>query len=91
MITKIHIIFGSFGFLGNPESQKESKAVVVNNDVNQFYLNDIGFFDSFYDSKSADIIFIIKHFDKNIYFRDIHVFIDQIKDVIHVKNDILLR
>ena len=88
---KIHIIFKSLKSFGNSEFQKESKATVVNNnEINRFHPNDIDFFNLLYDNKTINIVFIIKHSDKSIYFRDIYVFIDRVKDVTRIKNDMLL-
>ena len=43
---------------------------------------DRSFFDSLYDGKSAFIENIIEHFEKNIYFRNVHIFVKRIKDMI---------
>ena len=51
----------------------------------------INYFDSFYDSKIVVIEENMKHFDKNIFFRDVHNFIDRIKNMIIIKNDKLIR
>ena len=39
-----------------------------------------------YDDKFVVIEKIIKHVDKNIYFRDVNDFIDRVKNMINVKN-----
>ena len=49
------------------------------------------FFDSFYDNKSSDIEAEIEYAGKKIYFRDITIFIDRIKDIARVKSVELLR
>ena len=45
---------------------RKLKIVVINNNVNRFYLNNINFFDSFYDNKFVNIISIINYFFKII-------------------------
>ena len=50
--------------------------VIINNKINRFNLNNVNFFDLFYKDKFIDIAFIIKYINKNIFFRDIYIFID---------------
>ena len=92
MIINIYFVLKSLEPFENSEFLKESKITAAdNNEINRFHANDIDFFDLFYNKKTIDIVFIIKHFNKNIYFRDIYIFIDRIKDVIRVKDNVLLR
>ena len=49
------------------------------------------FFDSFYNNKSSNIEVEIEHAEKKIYFRDITIFINRIKNIAKVKNIELLR
>ena len=68
--------------LGLSKSLEEIKltlTIFINNDNNRFNLNDISFFNLFYEGKFIDIAFIIKYINKSIFFRDIHVFIDRVK------------
>ena len=44
-----------------------------------------------YEFKFVVIENSIKHFDKNIYFRDVNIFIDRVKNKIIVKNIELIR
>ena len=44
-----------------------------------------------YEFKFVVIEKLIKHFDKNIYFRDVNMFIDRVKNMIVVKNIELIR
>lgn len=85
MIAEIHAPIS-----GPPGPQGEPGATAASNDADRFHSNNVGFFDPFYDSKSVDTAPTIKHSGKSIYFRDIHVFIDRIKDVTRAKNDVLL-
>ena len=52
---------------------------------------ELKFFDSLYDEKSAVTDNVIEHFDKNTYFRNIHIFIERIKNIAHIKNDTIVR
>ena len=52
---------------------------------------ELRFFDSLYDEKSAVIGNVIENFDKNTYFRDIHIFIERIKNIAQIKNDTIVR
>ena len=49
------------------------------------------FFNSFYNNKSSNIEVKIKYIKKKIYFRDIMIFINRIKNIARVKNIELLR
>ena len=57
----------------------------------RFNPDDVGYFDPFYENKSIDTAPAIEHTDKSTFFRDIHVFIDRVKDVARAKSDTLLR
>ena len=47
---------------------------------------DFDFYDSLYDDKFVTFeTFLIEHFDKNSYFRDVHIFIDKIIELIVIK------
>ena len=85
-------------FLENLKPLEELKSlrelkiiIIIDNKINRFNLNDINFFDLFYEGKLIDIAFIIKYIDKSTFFRDIYVFINRVKNVTHIKSDILLR
>ena len=94
IITEFRILEPSRSFedLGSLEKIELISIISVNEDkIDRFNLNDIGFFDSFYKGKFIDISFIIEYIDKSIFFRDIYIFIDRVKDVARVKSDILLR
>ena len=54
---------------------------------NRWNAVDIGFFDFHYDDKTAIIASVIEHAKKNIYFKDVHVFIKRVKDIIIMKKD----
>ena len=93
MIIEFHVVSDSSKLFDSPEkpgAQRPSD-VNVNNEIERFNLDNVNYFDSFYESKSVDIVFAIEHIGKSIFFRDIHVFIDRVKNVARVKNDVILR
>ena len=57
----------------------------------RFNPDDVGYFDPFYEGKSVDTGPAIEHTGKSTFFRDIHVFLDRVKDVVRAKGDTLLR
>ena len=78
--------------LENPESQEDLELVGNKNDnIDRFNSDNIDFFDSFYESKSINTISIIEYSSKSIFFRDIHIFVNRVKNIARVKKDILLR
>ena len=68
--------------------QNTSMLIQQNNKWNAFELE---FFDSLYDEKSSSIDNAIEHSDKDIYFRDVHIFIERIKDIAQIKDEISIR
>jgi hypothetical protein len=53
--------------------------------------SDIEFFDSMYENKSIVIEEFIEHAEKNIYFRNVHLFLKRVKDVAKVKDAAQIR
>ena len=51
----------------------------------------MNYFDPFYKSKLVDNTFIIEYIDKSIFFRDIYIFVNRVKDIIRAKSNTLLR
>ena len=62
-----------------------------NNDTSRWNVANLNFFDFFYDDKSIDIDDVMKHINKNTYFRDVHLFIERARNVITIKNVDLIR
>ena len=58
---------------------------------NRWNAAEIEFFDPLYDEKSAATENAIEHSEKDIYFRNVHVFIEKVKDMTQIKDDILIR
>lgn len=84
------------GLSKSPEDLKVPKVDMVNGDnenenKNRFFTIDVKFFNLFYDNKSNNMKADIKYTKKNIYFRDITMFINKIKDITRVKKVELLR
>ena len=52
---------------------------------------EVGYFDPFYDNKTVVTGGPIEHAGKDTYFRDVHIFIDRIKDMAIVKGEKLVR
>ena len=57
----------------------------------KIFINNIDFFDLFYENKSNNIEIKIKYARKKIYFRNVIIFIDKIKNIIKIKKIELLR
>ena len=52
---------------------------------------EIGFFDPHYDGKTAATASAVEHAGKDTYFRDVHVFIEKIKDMATIKEAEMVR
>ena len=81
--------FDSFDSFELSNFQNTSTSQNVDNDNNNFNrwnVDEIDFFDFNYDDKFVVIEKIIKHVDKNIYFRDVNDFINRVKNMINVKS-----
>ena len=81
------------GNLENSDSQEDLESINDNNneDNDRFNSDNIGFFDSFYESKSINTASAIEHSNKSIFFRDIYIFVNRVKNIAYAKKDILLR
>ena len=92
MMTEFHVVFDSSRSSDSSEKPETQKPfdINVNNETNRFNSNNVNYFDSFYKNKSIDIVFIIEHINKDIFFYDIYVFINRVKNVARVKNDAIL-
>ena len=80
------------GPLGNPSISRELE-VIKDSSIesrSRFNLDDVGFFNSFYENNSINTILIIEYTKKSTFFRDIHIFIDRVKNVIRTKGNKLL-
>lgn len=57
----------------------------------RWHTGDVGFFDPIYNGKSAVTGNLIEHTGKDIYFRNIHLFVERAKDVATTKGKELVR
>ena len=80
LINTIRII----SFLSASSAFFASKIIHHNNGKN---VVDIRFFNLHYDDKTAATTSFIKHTRKNIYFRDVHMFIEKVKNMIFIKRN----
>ena len=80
--------------LGNLGNLGVSSELGVTEDSNEnrsrFNLDNVGFFNSFYESKFIDITLIIEYTKKSIFFRNIYIFINRVKNIARIKGDKLL-
>ncbi len=60
-----------------------------NNNIPKFNPNNINYFILFYNNKSFNTTSTIKYIRKVIYFYNIYIFIDYIKDIIYIKDNII--
>lgn len=58
---------------------------------NKWNASEVGFFDPRYDGKSVVTGSPIEHTGKDTYFRDVHVFVERIKDMVVIKGDKMMR
>ena len=92
MIIEFRVMSKFFEFLKDLESQEELELVDNNiDDTKRFNSDNVNYFDSFYESKFIDTTLAIEHINKSIFFRDIYIFVDRVKNVIRVKSNTLLR
>ena len=74
------------------ESRKSEKATSnSNNDNTRWNAEKLRFFDSMYDNKSINTEQVMKHVEKNIYFRDVHLFIDRAKNMTVIHDEQFVR
>lgn len=73
---------GSTGLAGDDDE---------NDHRNRWNPTEVGFFDPMYNDKSMHTDDPLKHSGKETYFRDVHLFIERIKDILHIKDANLVR
>ena len=66
--------FELFGPSENSDAENDTTA-------SRWNVSEIEFFDLNYDDKFFSTESVIEHFDKNIYYRDVHVFIERIRQM----------
>ena len=70
---------------------KRKKSESSENESERWNLDEINFFDSMYDGKFVIIENFIEHIGKNIYFRDVYLFIERIKNMTVIKNAKMIK
>ena len=80
----------SFDFSESSKQQSQNNENIVDN--TKWNSTDLDFFDFFYDDKFLinEINFIV-NIDKNIYFRDVHLFIVRFKEMTFIRNEQLIK
>lgn len=83
----------SVNFIESQRSQDDFDTDLKDDDTNRsrWYSFKLDFFDSFYNDEFTFMSKSIKHTDKNIYFKDVHVFETRIKNLVHVKKSQLIQ
>ena len=85
-------IASPIGQLGPPKDRRDYRPPGEGGTrTTRFNLDNIGFFDLFYDSKSIDTAPAIEYTGKSTFFRDIYIFIDRVKDIARIKGEELVR
>ena len=69
----------------NDEKNNENENVNNINNINRWNITKIDFFDSHYDEKITTIIFIVKYVDKDTYFKNMHIFLKRVRNIIIIK------
>ena len=73
-------------------SKQRSKNVVSSNNNNtKWNAKKLEFFDLMYDNKSINIEQIMKHANKNIYFWNVHLFLNKVKNMTLIHDDQFVR
>ena len=82
----------SFDSFDSSKSSNQIDENVADNDNNKWNSIDFDFFDFHYDNNFiVNEVSVIVHIDKNIYFRDVHLFIVRTKELIITKNEQLIK
>ena len=81
----------SSDFQKSSDESNPPKLNEANNDSTKWNVEDLNFFDSLYNGKSINNNEVITHTNKNIYFWNVHLFIERVKNLIIIKNVELMR
>ena len=73
------------------QRHRSEEATSSNNDNSKWNVAELKFFDSMYDNKSINIDQVMKHTEKDIYFRKIHLFLNRVKDMTIIHDDQFIR
>ena len=73
------------------QRHRSEETTFSNNDNSRWNVAELEFFDSMYDNRSINIGQVMKHTGKDIYFRNIHLFLDRVKDMTIIHDDQFIR
>ena len=68
-----------------------SRSFLFEHAIFKWNFSNIGFFNSYYNEKTTATAFVIKHSEKDVYFRDVYFFLKRCSDIVTIKNDQLVR
>ena len=75
MIIELRSISKSPELSKSPRANKVSTTSINNSNSIRWNSGDLGFFNLIYNEKSTSTSAILEHVDKEIYFRDIYLFV----------------
>ena len=75
----------------NSQNFQNSIKNVMTNELNRWNSKNIGFFDLNYEKKSVTTKNVLKHFEKNTYYKNVHVFVERVKEMAIVLNANVIR
>ena len=78
-------------FVDSSDSSELSDDNDNDNDTFRWQSIDFEFFDSYYEDKFFVIVSSMTHFDKDVIFRNVHVFVNRVKKLITIKKTKLIR
>ncbi len=75
--------------VASASQQTQSQTVELRS--KRWIIANLEFFDFAYDDKIMTTLDSMQHVDKNTYFRNVHLFIDRVKDIVVIKNVEMMR
>ena len=91
-VLQTFIRFDSLNSQKQSDSVESSNTIIAIVDVVDIWNSQkVNYFDFFYNNKITIINDLMKHVDKNTYFRDVYNFIKRIQNMIIIKNHKLIR
>ncbi len=84
-INVANSIINRSNFVQQEQSQIISRSI-SKSQLNRWITFDIEFFDFVYNIKSMFIEKFIKHAEKKAYFNNVHLFLEQVKNVVKIEN-----
>ena len=89
MMKKVFFTIGvQPGPLGFVDFQKPTgQFVIFSGGGEKWIFQKIGYFDPFYDQKITVTRVFMEHAGKNLYFRDVHIFVNRMKNMVIIKSE----